>query len=173
MEFGSRTAMEWDAIALAGEPFATLGGGYTVAADSDIESVDYSARRIASGGCGNQGRYVLVGKTPRGRALVRQGKIQRLVAAGVRQDVAAAAASMQYGMEIAPFASALANLADKAGDGVLRDTTGRSDFERLTGLETAGLSMPRVWAAVAIARRALGLDNAQPTSGNGWSLVSA
>lgn len=112
-------------------------------------SPDLHMRRIHSGGCGNQGRWVLVGVTPRGRALARRGRVARLIRDGIPAEVAEAAASMQWGMEV-PVARLASAVLDAVAAGEERPGS-RWAWERRFGALPAGESMPRAWAAWGIA----------------------
>jgi hypothetical protein len=106
-------------------------------------------------GCGNRGRAILVGRTPRARALLREGKIKKLIREGVSAEVAEIAVRHQYGMEVAALAEDIFRQY-KAGLPVLDGAPSRHDFDRHFAPGTGeGFTMPRCWAAMDIARLAL------------------
>ena len=105
-------------------------------------------RRIHTGGCSNQGRWVLVGITPMGREMARTGRVARLVREGIPGEVARVAASMPYGMEL-PVAQLAVAVLDAVAAGEDRPGS-RWAWERRFGPLPA-VSMPRAWAAWDIA----------------------
>jgi hypothetical protein len=78
---------------------------------------EWGTKVVNRQGVGNHGFIVLVGKTPRTRALLRQGKTSLLVKEGVPEQVARVAVSMQYGMEVrvAKLAAQLVEVVRKHG----------------------------------------------------------
>lgn len=149
MRLDTNDAAAVEAAALSGE---TLENSVNLWGDDKTAPTshpDIGMRRIATGGTGNGGRWVLVGLTPRGRAICREGRVARLIREGVPANVAQVAAGMPYGAE--PEVARLA--ADLVG--VARVATrpeGRRDWERVVGTPVPdGMSMPRAWAAWDIA----------------------
>jgi hypothetical protein len=149
------TLAEADAIAASGQDLGSRAFGYECNPKeiSGSAAAEYGVVTIAAMGCGNRGTSYLVGKTPRAKALVKQGKVRRLVEQGVAPKIAAVAVKCQYGMEVAGIAMWLINLPD----GTLARLAGlpRSKWEAL-GIDTTGVSMPRLWAAAEIAMVAKG-----------------
>lgn len=149
MRVNTEDAAAVEAAALSGEPLQN-----SVALWGDDKTCltahpDFKMRRIATRGTGNGGRWVLVGLTPRGRAICREGRVARLIREGVPADVAQAAAGMPYGAEpeVARLAADLVRVAH-----VATRPTGRRDWERIVGAPVPdGQSMPRAWAAWDIA----------------------
>jgi hypothetical protein len=132
-------------------------GGYGFACPRSVEVIaqapEWGTRVIGAQGMGNHGRIVLVGLTPRTRALLRQGKTRRLVEAGVPVEVARVAISMSYGME-----PSVARLAAEAVEAVKARGAFSGDshwrFQAWLGRESdlaRELSFPRKAAAAAIA----------------------
>jgi len=153
VEFGGLTPTELDEIAASGKPLASIGYGYSCRGAEETSSPDYRVRWVGTEGMGNYGTAVLVGLTPRGKALCRSGRLASLLVAGCPAEVADVAASMPYGMEMDVWSLA-ASLLDLARHGldISTDWSGRWKFQRATGLEPS-CSFPRVCAARAIAAR--------------------
>lgn len=108
---------------------------------------------INTQGRADLGDIVLRGLTPRTKALLRQGKIRRLVNAGVDEVVAEVAVSMKYGNELA--VAEVAELAMEAArqKGPYRGNS-HASFDSWLG-ESVMLSFPRKAAAAAIGAKAL------------------
>lgn len=118
---------------------------------------EWGTRVIDTRGMGNHGTIVLVGLTPRTKALLRQGKIKSLVDHGVPEKVARAAISIRYGMEleVARLAGDCVNAVIKRGE--FRGGSHR-EFNLWAGEDIAGkyaLSFWRKCAAAQIADRAV------------------
>jgi hypothetical protein len=150
---GRWTPAELDALAIQGDPIDGMGYGYKCRPDEDaLESEHYTVRTINTQGMGNHGSVILVGKTPHGRRMVRQGKIKRLVREGCPERIARVACCAGYGMEAAVWKLA-ADLVPMLERGVELSVNGHREFQQVTGITDYGCSMPRVWAAIEIARR--------------------
>ncbi len=108
---------------------------------------EWGVSTIGTRGMGNYGTDVLRPLTPRARAIAREGRIRALVSAGVRRRTAEVAAIRKYGMEVAGLADDLVEIAALGVD----IGPSRRSFERATGIDTGPWSIPRVWAAWAIA----------------------
>ena len=152
-EFGGLTPTELDEIAASGKPLASIGYGYDCRGSEETSSPDYGVRWVGTKGMGNYGTAVLVGLTPRGKALCRSGRVARLLVDGCPAELAGVAASMPYGMEmdVWSLAASLLGLA-RHGLDISTDWSGHRNFRRATGLESS-CSFPRVCAARAIAAR--------------------
>ena len=113
---------------------------------------EYSSKVINTQGMGNHGTIILVGKTPRARKLLRQGKINWLVQHGISQKIAKVAVSMQYGMElgVAELAEDILPLIER---GFSYKGNSHYKFDKWCGFES-DLTYPRKMAALAIAKRA-------------------
>jgi hypothetical protein len=158
---------EIEAAALAGREVRTNLGGYDCWDGIESPHPDFELVRVNTRGCGNMGDVYARGRTPRGRAVVRAGKIARLTACGVAADVAAVAVSMPYGMEVAALAGALIPHVWRGVDGL--SGVGRARFEGATAAGiTSGFSMPRAWAAWDIAVEIVRRET--PSRGNGWEV---
>ena len=152
------TAEKFDRIAVENAGVLWSGGygyGCPCSTEKIPQAPEWGTRVINRQGMGNHGSIVLVGLTPRTRALVRQGKTHRLVEAGVPQEVATVAVSMQYGME-----TQVAMLAAEAVEAVNArgPFCGNShrQFDAWLGRESDhanALSFPRKSAAAEIAAR--------------------
>jgi hypothetical protein len=157
---------ELDKFALSGQPIGKMGFSYVTHPDVDaFISADYSIRVVNTRGTGNCGTVVLVGKTPRGKKIVREGKISRLISDGCPSEIAVEAASTKYGMESRVWRLAT-NLLPVVALGVdFSCVDGHKKFEcavnRALGwssprwLFSHGCSFYRVLAALAIARAAI------------------
>ena len=139
---------------------AKMNGGRVVGP----AATEYTTCAVNTRGTGNCGRVYLRGLTPRARAIVRAGKVARLVQAGCPEKMAQVAASMPYGMENQVWGAAL----DLIGiarhvPGTLkraRRARGHAALDRvLSGYDAptlAGLSWPRKQAAITLAAWAMG-----------------
>ena len=149
--FKGLSVKECDKIALerAGAIYST-GYGYALPRGGEINE-EYESKVIGTKGMGNYGTIILVGKTPRARRLLKEGKIRKLMSYGIRETVAKAAVSMPYGME-----KDVVRLADDILE-LVRDVpykgNSHDDFDRWCGF-SASLSYPRKIAALAIAEAA-------------------
>jgi hypothetical protein len=150
---GRWTPAELDALALKGEPIDGMAYTYKCCPKGDaLDSEHYRVRTINTRGMGNHGSVILCGKTPHGRALVRQGKINRLVREGCPERIARVACSARYGMEAAVWKLA-AELVPFLTHGVDLAVNGHREFQQVSGITDYNCSMPRVWAAIELARR--------------------
>lgn len=150
---GRYTPEELDALALRGEPIDQMGYGYKCAPDANaLDSEHYGIRTIGTKGMGNHGMVVLVGKTPHGRRMVRQGKISRLIREGCPADIASVAVSTPYGMEKCVWELA-SELIPLARAGISLRFTSHRHFKTVTGICNHECSFPRIMAAVEIAER--------------------
>lgn len=157
--FGPETATaELDRCAVE-EAGVLWSGGYgyalPVATSTITQAPEWGTRVVNRQGMGNHGKIVLVGKTPRARALLREGKTRRLVAEGVPEPVARVACSCHYGME--PAVATLAGLLIPAVEarGVFEGNSHRA-FAFWAGSAGDGaepLSFPRKLAAAQIAAK--------------------
>jgi len=146
------TVEECDRIALenAGRVFST-GFSYALPRGGDVNE-EYSSRVINTRGMGNHGTIVLIGKTPRARRLLWEGRVRWLMRQGVSQRVAEAAASMRYGMEVevAKLADAILPIVEA---GFKYKGESNREFNDWCGFDPH-LSYPRKMAALAIAEKA-------------------
>lgn len=145
---------ECDEIALNNAGRVTSRGfGYGCPRGGDVNT-EYESKVINTQGMGNHGTIILVGKTPRARELLRQGKIRALVAEGVREKVARVAIHEKYGMEVdvAKLADDLVEICQKSR---FRGDSHRK-FQEWSGIDDYGLSFPRVCAALRIAEKVAG-----------------
>jgi hypothetical protein len=152
----SATTAEFDRVAVEKAGVLSIISQARYARPVETESIpnapEYGTRVIGTMGTGNSGVIVLVGRAPRTRALLRQGKIDLLRRNNVPEQVAQVAASMRYGMEIA--------VAKQAAE-VIQAVFARGSFNGLSHLaferwvgedgEVLSLSFPRKLAAAAIA----------------------
>lgn len=155
---GSSTAEELDRIAVENAGRLT-SMGYGFSCPKPTKQIpgapEWGTRVINTRGMGNHGTIVLVGLTPRTKALLRQGKIKSLVDQGVPERVARVAASMRYGMEVE-----VANLATECLEavkqrGIFRGNSHR-EFNQWVGQAIAdqyALSFWRKCAAAEIAEK--------------------
>ena len=130
----------------------SMGYGWDRPLGGDVNE-EYSSKVVNTQGMGNHGEIVLVGKSPRARALLRRGKAAALIAVGIRPFVAAACVSQRYGMEVE-----VAKMADDLVELVaISDFYGNShkEFKIWCGITEYTLSFPRVCAAIAIAAKAV------------------
>ena len=147
------TVTECDEIALnnGGKASTTFGYGYELPRGGNINE-EYSSVVVNTRGMGNHGFIVLVGRTPRARALLRQGKIALLMEQGIRRSVAAACVTERSGMEIE-----VARMADDLLEICMASEFrghGHAQFQAWSGMTEYNLSYPRVAAAVTIAAKA-------------------
>ncbi len=154
--FGS---CDLEQVALRGGVLASMGYGFDCprAIDRIPGNPEWGTRIINKKGMGNHGSIVLKGNTPKTRAMIRQGKINTLIARGVCREVANAAVHVSHGME-----PGIAELAEK-----LLETAWRGDYKGSSHREFSrwayllsedmysGFSHERKSAAAAIASKAL------------------
>ena len=112
----------------------------------------FSARRIATHGCGNMGTWILVGKDMASRVALRHGRENRLKEKGVPANVAYSAAVMKYGMELS-VAFLAADLVPLVKCSSFTPNS-RKEFGKWSGIDLTvyDMSMPRILAAIEIAR---------------------
>lgn len=149
------TTEELDRIAVENAGVLWAGGyGYSCPKSTEVipQAPEWGTRVINRQGMGNHGRIVLVGLTPRTRALMRQGKTRHLVEAGIPEEVATVAVSMQYGMETEVVMLAAEAVEAVKARGPFRGDSHRR-FDAWLGRESdhAALSFPRKSAAAEIA----------------------
>jgi hypothetical protein len=157
VNFEGLSISECDIIALdrAGVIYCT-GYSYALPRGGDVNE-EYSSIVVNKQGMGNHGRIVLRGKTPRARALIREGKILSLTRQGIPWRVARVACQKQYGMEpqVARFAADLV-----ATTRFLGPFKGRShaEFKQWAGswVGEVDLSFPRKSSAADIAAAVCG-----------------
>lgn len=114
----------------------------------------FSARRIGTHGCGNRGMWILCGKDIASRYALRHGRENRLKEKGVPANVAYSAAVMKYGMELS-VAFLAADLVPLVKCSSFTPNS-RKEFGKWSGIDLTvyDMSMPRILAAIDIARRA-------------------
>jgi len=140
-----------EAIASKGGRVTSTGYSFScpVAVAIIPQAPEWGTRVINTQGMGNCGTIVLVGRTPRARAILEGGKVAWLRGHGVSGPVAMAAVKAQYGMEpdVALFACALVSVR-----GEYRGNSHR-EFDAWSGMPS-GLSYRRKEAALAISNAA-------------------
>lgn len=139
---------------------ATYGFGFSCpVATPQIPGTEYGTKVVNKQGMGNHGSIILVGLTPRTRALIREGKALSLYKQGVSWEVARVSAVSLYGME-----PAVALLAEECLTSVEvhgpYEGSGHRDFDNWLGFDVVGLSYPRKASAAAIAADVIQLRKA-------------
>lgn len=117
--------------------------------------VDYTVITINTRGTNNLGNNILIGRTPRGKRLVWEGKVYHLRSKGCSESVAKAAVSTKYGMEESVWKLALEIFQMVKMGATLRPIS-HQHFTVLTGIsrEEHLCSFTRVLAAISIAEKA-------------------
>lgn len=142
----------WEDVAVSGTRICGYRGGYDCApavGDNRQVTEDLAVATIATMGNGNSGYDFVVGITPRGRELCRQGRMKVLTQAGISSEVAAVAARNRHGMEL-PVVKLAEELVGIAGR--IDCPEGHRRFRSAIGIDIPeGMSFPRVQSAWNIA----------------------
>ena len=151
---GRFTDAQLDEIARSGEPLYH-NNGFCLNPDPGPISPDYEIVVVGTDGCGNRGETFLRGITPRGKNLVWQGKVKRLVADGCNENMAKVATGVRYGMEegVWKLAEELIPIIKVGVE--LRGVQSHEAFHVKTGMDHPA-SFPRILSAIEIAYRVIG-----------------
>lgn len=135
--FSKTPTAELDRIAVGGGRIGHISYGYATRGDVAPRPDGWAAVWVATGGMGNCGSLVLRGTTPRTRALLKQGQVKALQAAGLSAAAADAvcAARAPYKHQLAPVLAQV--LQDRAAvrallahPGSFGPGSGRADWQR-------------------------------------------
>jgi hypothetical protein len=153
---------ECDKIALEqGGIVNSFGYGFAMPKGGDINE-EYSSKVTNKQGMGNHGYIILVGKTPRAKKLLFEGKVKILTERGVSRRVAEKAVVSGHGMEkgVAELAEHLLPLVyrfDYRGGGYHAFVEWAEGVLPPEMVENGiGLSYPRIMSALEIAYKVVG-----------------